>query len=228
VYSTPTVSDFKSQFPRDFPYAIAAYGAAAETFLTAGAVSSITVLAGGVGYAEAPTVVFTPQPGDTGSGASATATVANGQVTGFTAIVGGGGYLLPPLISFVGGDGDNTNLNRVTDDDLNGAIADAGFNVSPGLFGSQAQFSRAFLYLAAHQLIEKLLMAAAGVQSRYSWLTVSKAVAGVSESFKIPAVVADNPFLANISKTRYGAMYIQIVAPLLVGNVSVDCTYTNP
>ena len=228
MYTIPTVDQFKQQFPRDFPYAVQAYGALAAAVLTSGVLTGITVTNGGVGYSSAPTVVITPQPGDTGGGAAATVTVDDGEIDAFTITAGGSGYLLPPLISFTGGNGDNTNLKRVVDSDIQGGIFDAQFNVSPGLFGSQAEFTRAFLYLAAHQMIEKLKMANAGVQSTYSWLTKSKAVGGVSETFEIPAVVADNPFLANISKTRYGAMYIQIVAPLLVGNVGVHPSFTNP
>lgn len=228
MYSIPTVDDFKEQFPRDFPYAVQAYGATAQSTVVSGAVTAIAVVDGGAGYSSAPTVTLTPQPGDLGVGATATATVQDGSVTGFTVTSPGSGYGLTPIVSFSGGNGDNTNNKRVMDSDITGAIGDAQFNVAPGLFGTQAQFTRAFLYLAAHQLIEKLKMAAAGVQSQYGWLTAHKSVSGVSQSFKIPAVVADNPFLANISTTRYGAMYIQIVAPLLVGNIGVDCTYTNP
>ena len=115
--------------------------------------------------------------------------------------------------------GDATDLEKVTDTDIAGAIQDAQFNVNPGLFPDQPSFTRAFLYLAAHQLVEKILMAAAGVQSQYSWLTAAKGAGGVTESFVIPEKVKEDPFLAHFSKTRYGAMYLQIVSPLLVGNV---------
>ena len=228
MFTIPGVDDFKGQFARDFPFAITAFGAAAAAVLTGGIVSSFNVTNGGTGYSSAPSVVLTAQPGDTGSGATATATIANGSVTGLTVANPGSGYLLPPIVSFSGGAGDDTNLQRVRDEDIEGAILDAQFNINPGLFPNQQFFSRAFLYLAAHQLIEKLKMAAAGVQSQYAWLTASKGVDGVSQSFKIPDVVANNPTLANYSTTRYGAMYLQIVMPLLVGNVQGFCTFTNP
>lgn len=175
-------------------------------------------------------VSLTPQPGDnTGAGATATCSVSRGAVTGFTVVSGGANYILPPIVSFSGGSGDETNLEKVTDDDINGAIFDAEFNVNPGIFPSQQAFSRAFLYLAAHQLCSKLLMAAAGVQSQYEWLTTSKTVGDVSQSFAIPKeLLEDSPWLADFSKTRYGAMYLQIVGPLLVGNVGTLPTVTNP
>ena len=151
-----------------------------------------------------------------------------GVVTGIAVDSPGSGYGQAPLVSFEGGQGDETNLKRVTDDDITGAIGDAQFNVNPGMFGTQAMFSRAFLYLAAHELCDRLLMAAAGLQGQYSWLTASKSVGGVSQSFKIPAIVSDSPFLSSLARTKYGAKYIEIISPLLVGNVGVDVTYTNP
>ena len=124
--------------------------------------------------------------------------------------------------------GDPGNLEKVTDDDIAGAILDAQFNINPGLFANQAMFSRAFLYLAAHQLVEKLLMGAAGVQSQYSWLTAAKSAGDVSLTSSIAEMIRENPFLAHLSATRYGAMYCQIVAPLLVGNVSSVHRVTQP
>lgn len=134
----------------------------------------------------------------------------------------------PYAVNPVSGQGDDSNLGLVTTDDINGAIQDAQFNINPGLFANQASYTRAFCYLAAHQLCEKLLMGAAGAQSQYSWLTTSKSVADVSESFEVPEMVRESPILAHFSKTRYGAMYVQIVAPLLVGNVGALPRVTIP
>lgn len=228
-FSIPSINDFKQQFVRDFPYAVPAFGAAATAALSGSTLGTVTVIGGGTGFTEAPTVVLTNQPGDlTGTGAEAEATVSQGAVSSIAVTASGTGYILPPLVSFTGGAGDDTNQDDVTDDDLEGAIFDAQFNVNPGIFASQAQFSRAFLYLAAHQLCEKLKMAAAGTQSQYSWLTKSKNVAGVGQSFEIPESISSIPFLAHMSTTRYGAMYLQIVSPLLVGNVGIAPAVTNP
>jgi len=86
-FTIPTVSDFKSQFTRDFPYAVPAYGAVGTaTIDISGHVTSISLGAGGFGYATVPTVIVGAAPGDLGTGATATATIAGGQVTGFTVV----------------------------------------------------------------------------------------------------------------------------------------------
>jgi hypothetical protein len=230
-FSTPTVDQFKGQFQRDFPFAQPGFGAAGVPVLgVGGAVASIGVGNVGQGYTSAPGVVLTPQAGDnTGAGATAICTVAAGQITAFQVISPGANYILPPVVSFTGGSGDDTNLERVTDDDINGALLDASFNTNPGLFANQQQYSRAFLYLTAHQLVSKMLMAVEGLGSQYEWLTKSKQVGDVHQAFEVPTqLLEDTPWLADISKTRYGAMYLQIVGPLLIGNVHVAPTFTNP
>jgi len=218
-FTIPSVSDFKSQFQRDFPYAVPAYGASGTAVISGGVVTSISLGAGGVGYATNPLVSVGAAPGDLGTGATAIATISGGSVTGFTVVTGGSNYGLPPIITISGGAGDNTDLKKVTDNDINGALFDAQFNVNQALFTNQAEFSRAFLYLTAHQLVEKLLAAQEGMGSQYSWLTISKSIDSVSEGFQIPDRIAKDPMLSHFSKTRYGAFYLQIISPQLIANV---------
>lgn len=221
AYAIPTPSDFKAQFSRDFPYAVPAWGAAGSASVLLGSVNGIALVGtGGQGYTSAPIVVLDPPPTG-GTQATATATIANGKVTGFVITAAGAGYLIAPNVVITGGAGDNTDLNMVTDDDLAGAILDAQFNTNQDLFGTQALFTRGYLFLAAHLLIEKLLMAGEGLASQYAWLTAAKAVGDVSESFVIPDRIMKDPMLAAFSKTRYGAMYLQIISPQLVGGVFV-------
>ena len=167
-------------------------------------------------------------PGDLGTGATATASIAGGQVTGFTVTNGGSNYGQPPIITITGGAGDPSDLSKVTDNDISGAIFDAQFNINQALFPTQQFFSRAFLYLAAHQLVEKLLAAQEGMGSQYSWLTVSKSIDSVTEGFQIPERIAQDPMLSHFSKTRYGAMYLQIISPQLIANVFVAFRETLP
>ena len=228
-FTIPTVSDFKSQFSRDFPYAVPAYGASGIASINiSGVVTSISLGAGGFGYATVPTVIVGAAPGDLGTGATATASIAGGQVTGFTVTNGGSNYGQPPIITITGGAGDPSDLSKVTDNDISGAIFDAQFNINQALFPTQQFFSRAFLYLAAHQLVEKLLAAQEGMGSQYSWLTVSKSIDSVTEGFQIPERIAQDPMLSHFSKTRYGAMYLQIITPQLIGNVFVAFRETLP
>jgi hypothetical protein len=90
-------SNMKDNVPTNFTY---------EEELTAGAVTSITVTAGGTGYTSAPTVVYT---GGGGTGATATAVLGTGatatQVVSITVNTVGSGYTSVPAITFTGGAG---------------------------------------------------------------------------------------------------------------------------
>lgn len=223
-YAIPSVSEFKSQFSRDFPYAVPAYGAAGAITRVAGVITAIAVSSGGYNYKEAPTVTVVDP---SGTGAVVTATVSGGKVTAFTVGAGGSNYTDPKLV-ISGGGGDNSDLKLVRDEDIEGAQLDAQFNVNQELFDSQAMWARAFNYLTAHCLVEKLLAAGEGLASQYNWLTTSKSVADVAEAFKIPDRIANDPMLAAFSKTRYGALYLQIISPLLIGNVATQFRQSLP
>jgi hypothetical protein len=84
--------------------------ATATCTVVSGAVSTVTVTAGGT-YTGTPTVAFSQRPGD-GKNATATATVAGGAVTTVAVNTGGTGYSAanPPIVSFHGG---GASLERV-------------------------------------------------------------------------------------------------------------------
>jgi len=67
-----------------------------------GAVTAITLGAGGTGYTSAPTVTIV---GGSGTGATATATIASGAVTGFSVVSGGKNYASAPTVRISGGGG---------------------------------------------------------------------------------------------------------------------------
>lgn len=224
-FQTPSVSDFKTQFARDFPYAVPAFGAAGTLTIVAGVITDCALAAPGQGYLGAPTCAIKTK---SGTGATITATIANGGVTAFTVGAGGTGYSPDDQLVVSGGAGDNTDLTRVVDADITGAIMDAGYNVNEALFDDQAQYSRAFLYLCAHCLVERLLAAGEGMRSRYNWLVNAKSAGDLSESFTIPENILQSAFLSAVSKTRYGAMYLQIITPLLVGNMATFFRRTPP
>jgi CubicO group peptidase (beta-lactamase class C family) len=83
--------------------------ALASATVSGGAISDISVLGGGVGYASAPKVTIA---GGGGSGAEATATVAKGKVTAITVApgAGGSGYVAPLSIMF--NNGGSTKIAR--------------------------------------------------------------------------------------------------------------------
>ncbi len=227
-YSRPNVSDFKSQFSRDFPYAVPAWGARGAVTVVNGVVTAVAVEAGGIGYAENPDVAIVNPSGTNGTGATVTATANKGRVASFTVGAGGTGYLPTANVIITGGAGDDSDLTRVRDDDILQAQADASFNVNECLFDGQAAWNRAFNYLTAHYLVEKLLAAGEGLASQYNWLTGSKSVGDVSESFVIPDRIKADPLLASFSKTRYGAIYLSIISPLLIGNVATQFRQSLP
>lgn len=224
AFTTPGIDDFKSQFSRDFPYAVPSFGAAGNITVAAGIITAIGLKAPGSGYLSAPKVaVLDP----TGGGAVVTATIANGGVTGFVVAPGGTLYSAPTL-QITGGSGDNSDLSRVTDADINQAILDAGYNVNQGLFDTQANWANAYNYLAAHCLVERLLAAGEGMKSRFRWLVTSVTAGDLSESYQIPESILESPFLSSISKTRYGARYLEIISPLLIGNMQTYFRQTPP
>ena len=67
-----------------------------------GAINTLELVTGGVGYSSAPTISFINQYGCTGTGATATVAVAGGTVTTITLGAPGTGYLKPPFVVFNG------------------------------------------------------------------------------------------------------------------------------
>lgn len=215
----PSVDDFKAQFARDFPYAVPAWGAKATLTLAAGAIASVTVNAGGFGYASKPTATISDPTRTSGAAAVLDVTVAAGKVTAVGVTSGGSGYVAPTL-SFSGGAGNENDLKMVRDVDVAAAIVDAKGNTNPDLFLDQETYSRAFLFLAAHCLVRVFRAAGQGLRSQYSWALQGKSAGALSESYAIPTEIRENPFLASLGTTEYGARYLEIVLPLIRGNVA--------
>lgn len=109
-----------------------------------------------------------------------------------------------------------TTTSQVMDQDITNAINTAGLNINPCLFGTQANYVLAYCLLAAHYLVLSLRASSQGIAGQYSWLQASKGVGGVNEAFTIPQRILDNPYWAALSKTTYGAQYLELVIPLTV------------
>lgn len=221
-YVLPTISDFKGQFTRDFPFATplnpnGVVAAQLSAQLNGDSVSTVAIASGGSGYSGTakPAILIY---GGGGIGAQAVATVTGGVITTVTVTNGGYGYKTPPQV-YVGAGGDDTNSEKVTDSDIALAYSKAlAYNSTQTLFGSQIAFTIAYNLLAAHYLCETLLAGGLGLNGKAEWLTNSKTVGNVTESFSIPDRILKSPILAKFSKTTYGAQFLEMVSPLLIGN----------
>lgn len=116
----------------------------------------------------------------------------------------------------------------VMDSDITNALAEAGFNFNEGLFDSQADYQLAYLLLTAHYLVMDLRASSQGIAGQYSFLVSGRAVGNVSESFSIPQAILDNPMFSFYTKTPYGAKYLNLIYPLLSGQIFAVCRRTNP
>ena len=112
-----------------------------------------------------------------------------------------------------------TTLDTVTDADISRGLTDSDAFVNADFFGSQAQYSIGFLLLAAHFMVMSLRASSQGISGQYDWLVSSKGVGSVSTGISIPQRIMDNPELAMLSQTPYGAKYLMIVIPQLSGQM---------
>ena len=116
----------------------------------------------------------------------------------------------------------STNISGVMDADITSAFNDANVNINQGLFGSQDSYTTGYLLLAAHFLVTNIRASSQGISGNYEWLVTSKGVGSVSESFSIPERIMNNPYLAMLSKTTYGAKYLMMILPLLSGQMFIS------
>jgi hypothetical protein len=112
-----------------------------------------------------------------------------------------------------------TTQDMVLDSDITKSIAEAQFNINEGLFADQSEYLMGFMYLTAHFLVMDLRAASQGISGSYSWMTTSKSVGSVSEGIEVPDFIKNNPTIFMYSKTPYGAKYINLLIPRIIGNM---------
>lgn len=117
---------------------------------------------------------------------------------------------------------------EVLDSDIAKAFGQTNINLNESLFSTQENYTVGYLLLSAHFLVIDLRMASQGISGSYSWITTSKSVGSVSESFQIPQRILDNPELAQLAQTNYGAKYLQILLPRMIGQAFIVCGRTLP
>lgn len=114
---------------------------------------------------------------------------------------------------------DLTNLDYVTDTDIQNAIDLALANFAQDLFGDSA--NQIFFWLAAFYLVYSLQTSAKGITSQSRFPIESSSVGGVSVSFAIPEEYTKNPNLNMFTMNGYGLMYLNLAYPYTIGNVDI-------
>lgn len=122
----------------------------------------------------------------------------------------------------------NSDLTKIHDADINTALAEAALAINPNLFSSQASYSLGFLHLTAHCLVTNLRNSSQGLNGTYAFLENSKGVGNVSQSFGIPPKFLDIPQVSMLLKTNYGAKYVSMILPHLIGPMHVSLGRTSP
>ena len=109
--------------------------------------------------------------------------------------------------------------NYIQDSDIMRAFNEAVINFNANLFTDQNSAIMVFLYLAAHYLVIDLNNAANPLAMGFIGFTQSKSVGSVSQSFALPDFVTKNAALSQYMQTGYGAKYVSLIYPYLIGNV---------
>jgi len=115
----------------------------------------------------------------------------------------------------------------IIDQDILNAINLAGYQINQGLFPDQTSFTLGYLYLTAHLMVLSIRASSQGMSGQFNWAQNNKSVGAVSEGFQIPQRIIDNPELMLLTKTNYGAMYLQMILPALTGQVFSVCGGTH-
>ena len=113
------------------------------------------------------------------------------------------------------------NEARVMDADIDKAIAEAAIMFNPGLWDGPDASAMAFEYLTAHTLAVNLRNAGkkTGLRSSAAYPVTGKSAGPLSVQYAVSQRFADSPVLAPLLQTGYGQKYLQMLAPMLVGNV---------
>lgn len=116
----------------------------------------------------------------------------------------------------------------VIDTDITNAFALVDSQINQDFWPTQSNYQQGYCYLAAHYLVLNLRSSSQGISGQFNWAQASKGVGGVSESFSVPERVQNNPLLMMLTKTNYGAMYLQLILPYLDGQMFSVCGFTSP
>jgi hypothetical protein len=121
-----------------------------------------------------------------------------------------------------------TTTDKVRDKDITNALTQASSVFNEDLWTTE-EVKEAFIMAASH-FVELNMRAAGGlsahnmgraVNSTGDGVIQNKSVGGVSIGYAIPDRVMNSPTLSPFMKTNHGQIYLQMLAPRLVGNMVV-------
>lgn len=107
----------------------------------------------------------------------------------------------------------------ILDGDITKAFTFTNVNMNQGLFSDQGSYNVGYLLLSAHYLVMNIRASSQGINGQFNFLQQGKGAGSVNESFAIPQRVLDNPDWAILTKTNYGAQFLQLVIPQLCGQI---------
>lgn len=116
----------------------------------------------------------------------------------------------------------------VLDQDINNAFAEAMVLFNPALWANDTQQKLGYLYLTAHFMVTDIRRSNAGLASRPEFSTSAKTVGSVSETYELPDRFKNDAILNGYLKTGYGMKYLDMILPLLMGNVFTSVGTVNP
>lgn len=120
-----------------------------------------------------------------------------------------------------------TDVNvAILDQDVSNSFVKTNIGINPDLWDDQASYTLGYLLLSAHNLVMTLRASSQGINGQFNWAQNNKSVGAVSEGFAIPQRILDNPEFMMLSKTNYGAEYLQLLLPKLVGQIFGVCGST--
>lgn len=116
----------------------------------------------------------------------------------------------------------------ILDSDITKAFTFTNVNVNQDLFADQGSYDIGYQLLSAHYLVTNLRASSQGINGQYNFLQASKGAGAVNEAFSIPQRILDNPELAMLAKTNYGAQFLLLILPQLGGQMWIAYGSTRP
>lgn len=114
----------------------------------------------------------------------------------------------------------------ILDTDIVKAFNQVNAMINQNLFDNQGTYTIGYLLLSAHFLVINLRASSQGISGQFSWLQNSRGAGSVSEGIAIPQRILDNPGFSMLSKTNYGAQFLEMIIPQICGNMFIACGHT--